>query len=245
MSVGGAHPFGADRMAGRKTEMGDPPADVAGGSPARRRGMPETRLSVFCDYENMSWYAQRASDAGSTAIDLDPRVLGLVARDLVASESESPVALAEVRVYRTPTEAQSSAQCHARDRVIEPLEGRTSARQIESDRDGGRPKQIHSQLTVDLFNWASDVSADEHNRDVAIVVLSADRECAPVMREMLRRFHEEPSWRVAFGGWSTDEGARGPEWTWLTEFGDHEPRLLLLSWNAYERQACEAQHDVE
>lgn len=218
--------------------------------------MTKTNATLFCDYENMRWHAQRLFRRVSSRSRFDPYVFGQALCDQLCA-SGTQVDLAQVRVYRAgPPDQGYSAdppplhqwenyhhestewqQKHGEQKVVEPLfrEGEFATK---VDWRNGQHKRVHTQLSVDLVNWA--IHATRHPDSSHLAILSsADRDCAPAVREVRRQFelnagnaHVE----IAFAGWERPNAPR-IEWDWLNGFATPKPSLHLLRWSAYKKRA--------
>lgn len=219
-----------------------------GAGPAGRRSelwtheMADNRLVLFCDYENTRWYASRhpVPACNDTDHHFDPWLLGQRIRSMLCERASSPVNqtridLVQVRVYRAePThdherkhyqwQRREWHRKYGQNRVVEPLFDSRLGRAPFVDH--GQQKQVHSKLSVDLLNWAMDIANGKRHAEVAILV-SADRDCAPVVREITRRF---PAY-LDLAGWRSM--ANGAEWKWLDDrvvrILGRGPELHLLS----------------
>lgn len=207
-------------------------------TPPKVSGMADARLIVFCDYENTRWYASRHPSPECNDADrhFDPWLLGekIVDELQLAPASQKAIDLVQVRVYRAePTEdhVRKHYQWQRREwrrkhgviRVVEPLfNSRLGHAPYVRN---GQQKQVHSKLSVDLLNWGIAVVNGEHQAEIAILV-SADRDCAPVIREIRRQFRAH----LDLAGWQSANN--GAEWKWLDQrvakIVGQGPELYLL-----------------
>lgn len=218
--------------------------------------MNQTSATLFCDYENMRWHAQRLFRRVSSRSHFDPYIFGQALCDQLR-DSGTHVDLASVRVYRAgpPDQdycadppplrqwenyAHQSAewrQKHGERRLAEPL-FREGAYVAKVDKRDGQHKQVHTQISVDLVNWAR--NATEHPDGSHLAILSsADRDCAPAVRQVWQLIGSDMDnahVEVAFAGWEKPNAPR-IEWEWLNGFTTPEPSLHLLRWSAYEKKA--------
>lgn len=66
------------------------------------------------------------------------------------------------------------------------------------------PKEVHTQLTVDLLLWADSVASGRSASEVA-VLFSTDRECRPAVRRASERLTAISSSRVGLASWAGQE----------------------------------------
>lgn len=192
--------------------------------------MADIRLTVFCDYENTRWYASRHPVPACNDADhhFDPWMLGQRIQGRLRERTSTPanqtrIDLVQVRVYRAePTHyhERKHYQWQRRewsktygDLVIEPLLKGQKGKppwvgKAPRAARNGQHKQVHTKLSVDLLNWALAATSTDRQAEIAVLV-SADRECAPVVREVAWRL---PAGLVLAGCSSVSNET---EWKWL------------------------------
>ena len=185
---------------------------------------------VFIDYENARHYAPQ--EQSWRRGDLDPWQL---ARAVCGLGSDlDPV---EVRVYlgvsNEPLDeadrkryAKLSRQWERNGPVsVQPLRTRNPNAQVQI------VKELYTQLSIDLLNWATDVSNGRDVPEVA-VLFSADRDCAPIVKRLKACSQSQRTYRIDVAAW-LERSSRKPVPGGLLSVSDAEPKKHLLTWPEY------------
>ena len=193
------------------------------------------RVAVFIDYEDARHYAARQS--GGSVGDFDPWDLATAICELsnergtVAAQLE----LAEVRVYLGASNQFLSPEDFARYKRLRTAWKRRPSVAVQMPRFRTKKDRIvkehHTQMSIDLFNWALDVSSGGVGPEVA-VLFSADRDCAPIVRRLATCFGSGASPRVDLAGWLEHDG-KGQPLAYIVPLKPPEDRTVnahLLRW---------------
>ena len=190
---------------------------------------------VFIDYENARHYARR--QPGAADGHFEPWSLGQAICDLHNRHApDVPLECGEVRVYLgVSNEHLDEATWRDYEELSETWEKNQSVKVREpQSRVRGKArvvKEFYTQLSVDLFNWALDVSRGSRGPEVA-VLFSADRDCAPVLRSVAALLQSHPKSRIDVAGWlERDQGWRS--FGWVVDIHDLHLEQHLLTWDDY------------
>ena len=194
---------------------------------------------AFVDYENARWHAQRLYNLRPSC-HLDPWML----MSAVCAGAKAGK-LTEVHVYLGQPNRAIRCRCdYYRDQPAEGWPqhgGKLSVRYFAVSRRGeaGEHLEIKEkdiQMSVDIFNWASDV-ADRGAEDLETAILfSDDRELGPVIRKV-DELWDGPSNapHIDLAGWAATS-ANGGETHTLLSVDDLGPRQEhVVDWQAYQR----------
>lgn len=197
------------------------------------------RVAVFIDYRDALWSAQLLFGRDGSR-NLDPRALAqAVCDELKAAEmSTSPsVRLAEVRVYLSEPRKSPGKARHARRCGLWRAHGQRLGVPITildpPVNQFDEPKEVHTQLTVDLLLWADSVTSGRSASEVA-VLFSTDRECRPAVREASARLATISGSRVDLAGWAGQECSQ-LDVQWITDLSA-APSVHLVSLQDYEKR---------
>lgn len=196
-------------------------------------------VTTFIDYDNVRWYASQLF-----GIDrhLSPYALATtICEDLQRDHAttELAFALAAVRVY-VPRPRKVGGRRKRHNALLKGWCRSGERGQVEilsPDVNGSdEPKEIHSQMCVDLLRYARSTYASVP--EIA-VVFSNDRDLRPAVSEIGERFQVPIAPRVDFAGWAGQE-QEGRGWEWIAEIESTTVQSHFLTWEAYEANASEA-----
>ena len=190
---------------------------------------------VFIDYENARHYARR--QPGVADGHFEPWSLGQAICDLHNRHApDVPLECGEVRVYlgvsnehldeATWRDYERYAQTWGKSR---PVKVHTPQRQCRDKT--WVVKEFYTQLSVDLLNWALDVSRNCREPEVA-VLFSADRDCAPALRAVAAILRSHPTSRVDMAGW-LEHGQGQASFGRVVDIPDLHLEQHLLTWGDY------------
>lgn len=199
---------------------------------ARAKGQAHVMNSavVFIDYENARHYAPQ--EQAWRRSDLDPWQL---ARAVCGPGSGlDPV---EVRVYLGVSNeplgeadrkhyAKLSRRWKRNGPVsVQPLRTRNPDAQVQI------VKELYTQLSIDLFKWATEVSNSSGVPEVA-VLFSADRDCAPIVKRLKACSQSQRTHRIDLAAW-LERSPRKPVRGGLLPVSGAKLKKHLLTWPEY------------
>lgn len=201
-------------------------------------------VTTFIDYDNVRWYASQLF-----GIDrhLSPYALATtICEDLQRSNgdhttTELAFALAAVRVY-VPRPRKVGSRRKRHNALLKGWRRSGEREQVEilsPDVNGyDEPKEIHSQMCVDLLRWARSTQVGVSVPEIA-VVFSNDRDLRPAVSEIGERFQVPIAPRVDFAGWAGQE-QDGRGWEWIATIESTTVQSHFLTWEAYEAYEANA-----
>lgn len=195
---------------------------------------------VFIDYEDARHYAARQS--GGSVGDFDPWKLATAICELNNEQRTVAVQLelSDVRVYLgMSNQLLTKADLRRYKQLRTVWEQRHQSLLVRMPRfTGGKDKRVkehHTQLSIDLFNWATDVLNGGVGPGVA-VLFSADRDCAPIVRRLAACFGSRHALRVDLAGWPErdEKGQSHTHIVPLSHPGDPAVNEHLMRWDDCE-----------
>lgn len=196
---------------------------------------------VFIDYENVRHYARWPQ--GAMGEDLNLWSLGRAICALHNRRApDVPLECGEVRVYLgvSGESVDETTQRHYRglhttwkkkNRSVKVHMPRRRARD-------GVVKEFYTQMSVDLLNWALDVSRGCREPEVG-VLFSVDRDCVPALGSADDLLRSRPTARIDVACWHEyDQWQHDQEKGWAANIvpDDLDLERHLLTWDDY----CEA-----
>ena len=200
---------------------------------------------AFVDYENARWHAQRLYGLRPRH-HLDPWMLMSVVCDGAKAGK-----LTKVHVYLGQPSSTIRDRCdYYRGQPAEgwPQHGdKLSVRHFDISRRGeaGEHLEIKEkdiQMSVDIFNWASDVADRGAEALETAILFSDDRELGPVLRKV-DELWDGPSNapHIDLAGWAATS-AKGGEIRTILSVDDLGPRQEhVIDWQAYRRASGSSQ----
>ena len=191
---------------------------------------------VFIDYENVRHYArwpQGAMDEGLNPWSLGRAICALHNR----RAQDVPLECGEVRVYLgvSNESVEETAQRHYKG--LRTTWEKNRSVKVHSPRrraKDGVVKEFYTQMSVDLLNWALDVSRGCREPEVA-VLFSVDRDCAPALRSADDLLRSHPTARIDVVCWHEyDQWQRDQMRGWAANIvPNSDLERHLLTWDDY------------
>lgn len=194
---------------------------------------------VFIDYENVRHYARWPQGAVGEGLDLWSLGRAICALHNRRALSTRTLECGEVRVYLgvSNESVDETTQRHYKglrttwERKNQSVKVHMPQRR---DRDGV-VKEFYTQMSVDLRNWALDVSRGCREPEVG-VLFSVDRDCAPALRLADALLCSHPTARIDVACWHEyDRWQRDQEKGWAANVvpDDLDLERHLLTWDDY------------
>ncbi len=206
---------------------------------------------VFVDYENARWHARRLFRTDTDG-HFDPLALAVAVCEKAGDRQVLPALIPiRVRVYLGRPTKDVLKACEYWDRQPSgwPSHGESVSAfpfdislrgQSQSDQkpaDGGHPeiKEMHVQMSVDIFNWALQAADGSAEADVAIL-FTDDRDLAPAVRKVATMHGENDTPRLDLAGW-VGRSRAGGEMDAVLSVDDLKLPERIIDWDVRLREA--------
>lgn len=201
---------------------------------------------VFVDYENARWHARRMFHTDTDG-HFDPLALAAAVCENAQGRHALPVVSpVQVRVYLGhPTKdvpdacvywdcQPSSWRSHGKRVSVVPFN--ISRRGQKLAEEGHLEiKEMHVQMSVDIFNWALHAADGSAEADVAIL-FTDDRDLAPAVRKVAAMHGEDGTPRLDLAGW-VGRSDTGREMYTVLSVDDLKLPERLIGWDVGFREA--------